>query len=111
MEIKISKRTERRLAEAAIRQMIDELWHAPPRRDPTICINGIPLPVAMPVAGTTNDEMRHVNYSTVGDLEACRKDKARYGEMPKLDEAIEEALRRAHGDREMNITDIIDRHV
>jgi hypothetical protein len=95
--------------EAYVGKLADEVWHAPPSRDPTICINGIPLPVYLPLAGTTNDEMRHVTYATVGDLESCRKDKARYGEMPKLDEAIDEALLRAHGDREVNISEIIDR--
>jgi hypothetical protein len=115
MKIVMSEETKTKLANAMIEQIIMEVWREPAPRDPAFCIGGIPLPKFVPMAGApeVDEAVILVKYAKIKDLAACLEAKegqaGRAADMTRLDEALAEALRRAHGDRGVDISEIIDR--
>jgi hypothetical protein len=89
-----------------------EAWRPPFPRNPALCVKGIPLPALLPKAERPEAEEAQISceYAQIKDLQLCLKTgKCVHAEdISELQEAIQEALRRANNDPEVRILEIID---
>jgi len=97
----------------AVCKLAMEAWRAPSPRNPALCVKGIPLPGTLAQGVDDDGEaiLIKCEYARIADLQFSLKTgkKVHVEDISQLQEALQEALRRANNDPEVRIIEIIDR--